>query len=69
MRKEADFEVMDRIKVGYVGSDVVKGVIERNAEEIKNDVLADEVSEGVLDGFSKEWNINGEKVTIAVEKN
>ncbi len=69
MRKEADFEVMDRIKVGFVGSDVVKGVIERNAEEIKTDVLADEVVEGEFQGFAKEWNINGEKVNIIVAKN
>lgn len=69
MRKEADFEVMDRIKVGFVGSDVVKGVIERNAEEIKTDVLANEVVEGEFQGFAKEWNINGEKVNIIVAKN
>mgnify|MGYP005754194295 FL=1 len=69
MRKEADFEVMDRIKVGFVGSDVVKGVIERNAEEIKTDVLANEVVEGEFEGFAKEWNINGEKVNIIVAKN
>lgn len=69
MRKEADFEVMDRIKVGFVGSDVVKGVIERNAEEIKTDVLANEVVEGEFEGFTKEWNINGEKVNIIVAKN
>ena len=68
MRKEADFEVMDRIKVGFEGSELLKGVIERNAEEIKTDVLADEVVEGTFEGYAKEWNINGEKVNIVVVK-
>ena len=69
MRKEADFEVMDRIKVGFEGSDLLKGVVERNAEEIKTDVLADEIVEGTFEGYAKEWNINGEKVNIVVVKN
>ncbi len=68
MRKEADFEVMDRIKVGFEGSDLLKGVVERNAEEIKTDVLADEIVEGTFEGYAKEWNINGEKVNIVVVK-
>ena len=68
MRKEADFEVMDRIKVGFEGSDILKGVVERNAEEIKTDVLADEIVEGTFEGYAKEWNINGEKVNIVVVK-
>lgn len=68
MRKEADFEVMDRIKVGFEGSELLKGVVERNAEEIKTDVLADEIVEGTFEGYAKEWNINGEKVNIVVVK-
>ena len=67
MRKDADFEVMDHIKVYVSGSDKIKEVINNNADSIKNDVLADEIIEGVCD-ISKEWNINGEKVTIGVER-
>ena len=66
MRKEAEFEVMDRIKVIFNGSEIIKGVIERNIEEIKSDVLADEIKESKSEGYTKEWNINGEKVIISV---
>jgi len=68
MRKEAGFEVMDRINVYNSGNDVVAGVMERNAESIKGDVLADEIFAAEPKGYVKEWNINGEKVTLGVEK-
>jgi len=68
MRKEAGFEVMDRINVYYTGNDVVAGVIERNMASIKEDVLCDEISSADPQGYVKEWSINGEKVTLGVEK-
>ena len=67
MRKDSGFEVMDRIRVAFAGNAAVLAVAERNAAEICDETLADSVSEGTLT-FSKEWNINGELVTISVEK-
>ncbi len=67
MRKDSGFEVMDKIKVAFTGNDTVWAIAERNAAEIADETLAESVSEGTLE-FSKEWNINGEKVTISVEK-
>ena len=67
MRKDSGFEVMDRIRVAFAGNSTVFAVAERNADEICDETLADSVSEGTLT-FSKEWNINGEVVTISVEK-
>ena len=68
MRKEAGFEVLDRITVYHKDSEKVAGVIERNKESIMSDVLAVEMTEGVGEGYTKEWNINGEKVTLTVKK-
>ncbi len=69
MRKEAGFEVMDKITVYVSGSDKAAGIMTANADEIKTDVMADDLVTGETDGFSKEWNINGEKVTLGVKKN
>ncbi len=68
MRKEAGFEVMDRIKVTYTAGDKLKGIFEKYGADISGDVLADSVTEGNLSGYEKEWKINGEDVTLAVEK-
>ncbi|MDP4092031.1 MAG: isoleucine--tRNA ligase [Bacillota bacterium] len=68
MRKEADFEVMDHIKVFFDGNDTIKGIMQRNASEITNDVLAEEITEGSIEGYKKEWNINGEKMVITIVK-
>ena len=67
MRKDSGFEVMDKIKVAFTGNETVWAIAERNAVEIAEETLAESVSEGALE-FSKEWNINGEKVTISVQK-
>ena len=67
MRKDSGFEVMDRIKVAFLGNATVLDIAKRNADEIMDETLADEITEGTLE-FSKEWNINGEKVTVSVEK-
>ncbi|MDE6357378.1 MAG: isoleucine--tRNA ligase, partial [Eubacteriales bacterium] len=68
MRKEAEFEVLDRIEVLYNGNDKISYIIRKNEIEIKADVLADTIEEGNKDGYKKEWNINGEKVTLIVFK-
>ncbi len=66
MRKEADFNVTDRIRVYHDGNAKIAEVLAAN--DIKADVLADEVVAGKGGELSKEWNINGEKVTLGVER-
>ncbi len=68
MRKDSGFEVMDNIKVFVDGNDKISAIMDRNAEEIKGDVLALAINNGAKCDNSKEWNINGEKVFIGVEK-
>jgi isoleucyl-tRNA synthetase len=67
MRKEAGFEVTDRIVLGFVAEGVALRVLNEQAGNIKSDVLAEDVN-GNLDGFVKEFDINGEKVTLSVKK-
>ena len=69
MRKEAGFEVMDKITVYADGSQKANDIIAANADAIIGDVMATEIITGSVDGYSKEWNINGEKVTLGVKKN
>lgn len=69
MRKEAGFEVMDKITVYSDGNDKIAELISKNEDTVKNDVLATEIVTGKIDGYSKEWNINGENVTFGVKKN
>lgn len=66
MRKEAGFEVVDRIAVFYEADGKAKKVLASAA--FASDVLAVAVSEGKGEGYSKEWDINGEKVTLTVQK-
>ncbi len=68
MRKDAGFEVMDHIKVSINGNDRLAAIVDRNREAIAGKVLADEMLTGASLAVSKEWNVNGENVTIAVEK-
>ena len=68
MRKEAGFEVTDHITVYEEGNDKIKEVMTKYADEIKNDVLADDMRVDAEGGYSKEWDINGEKVRLGVEK-
>ncbi len=68
MRKEADFEVMDRIRVTYDGSDKAEAIFEKYAGEIAGEVLANEVVKAQPSGYVKEWKINGEAVIMGVEK-
>ena len=68
MRKEADFEVTDHIIVFMEGNDKLKAIAEKNSEDVKKDVLAEDIVFGSTDGYIKEWNINGEAVTMGVKK-
>ena len=47
---------------------IVRDIFERNNETIRSEVLAVSIAPDSLSGYSKEWNINGEKVTLSVEK-
>jgi isoleucyl-tRNA synthetase len=68
MRKEAGFEVTDHITVSACGNDKIRQIMDKHGEEIKKDVLADDITFDVEKGYSKEWNINKEKVVLCVEK-
>lgn len=67
MRKEAGFEVVDHIVVGYVADGDSARVLESD-KSIMSDVLCDRLVKSVFEGYSKEWDINGEKVTLVVKK-
>ena len=68
MRKEADFDVTDKINVYADNNDAIFKILENNTEDIKRDVLAEQIIIGEVQGFVKDWNINGEKVTMGVTK-
>lgn len=68
MRKEAGFEVTDRIVIYTSGNERIEEILEKNAEEIKSEVLSDDIISGAAEGYVKEWNINGETVTMGVKK-
>ena len=68
MRKEADFQVMDHICVYQQGNDTIRDIIEKNADQIKEEVLADEICLDRMDGHTASWKINGEEVTLGVSK-
>ena len=68
MRKEAGFEVTDKIHVTYQGSECAEEIFDAHAEQIGSEVLALDVKNAAPVGYTKEWNINGESVTMGVEK-
>ena len=68
MRKEAGFEVMDHILISFSGNEKIAQVAQNNYDAIAGKVLADSITAGETFGTVKEWNVNGEKVTISVEK-
>ena len=68
MRKEAGFEVMNHIRVFAEGNEKISAIFADHGEEIRSEVLADEIVTGQTGGYSKEWSINGEKVVLGVEK-
>ena len=67
MRKENGFQVVDHITVYAAGNDKLVDIMSRNEEFLKKVVLADKVVYGSTEGFVKEWNINGEDITLAVK--
>lgn len=69
MRKEAGFEVADRIKVYYTGNDRIAEIFNKFGSDISKEVLATELISGNGGSYTKDWKINGEAVTLGVEKN
>jgi len=68
MRKDADFEVMDHIKVSILGNDKLADIVKKNESAIATKVLADSFDFSADYSIKKEWNVNGESVTICLEK-
>ena len=68
MRKEAGFEVMDKIRVSAKGNAKIEELMKANEAEIKSEVMADDIRFDEVSGYEKEWKINAETVTLAVEK-
>ncbi len=69
MRKDAGFEVMDTIKIYVSGNEKIEAIFNANADGIKKDVLATDIITAAGGSYTKDWDINGEKVTMGVEKN
>ena len=68
MRKDADFEVTDHIRVGFAGNEKIADIAMTHKDSIMAKVLADDMQADAGFGVSKEWNVNGENVTISVER-
>ena len=68
MRKDADFEVMDHIKVSVLQNKKLAEIVKKNEESIATKVLADSFDFDAEYSVKKEWNVNGESVTISIEK-
>ena len=68
MRKDAGFEVMDKIRLAFRGNDAIEAIVRRNGDTICRETLAIIIKFGETFLSSKTWNINGEEVTISVEK-
>ena len=68
MRKEAGFEVTDHITVYVQNNKSISSVLKANVTFIKSEVLAEQICYEQMEGYQKEWNINGEKVVLGVKK-
>ena len=68
MRKEADFEVTDKIVISCKGNDKIEALLKAHKDEIQSEVLALDVTFGETKGYVKDWSINGEDVTLGVER-
>jgi len=68
MRKDSGFEVMDHIKVTINGNEKVADIVLRNRDSISTKVLAEDILVDAALANMKEWNVNGENVTIGVER-
>ena len=67
MRKEAGFEVTDHIVLSHHGNSLIESIFAKHGAEIAADTLADSIKPGAS-GYVKDWEINGESVTLGVEK-
>ena len=68
MRKEAGFEVVDHIVLSQTGNERIAEIIKKNEAVIKNDTLADEIVYNNVEGYTKDWNLNGENTSLGVSK-
>ena len=68
MRKEAGFEVVDHIVLSQTGNERIADIIRKNERVIKNDTLADEIVYNNVEGYTKDWNLNGENTSLGVSK-
>lgn len=68
MRKEAGFEVVDHIVLSQTGNERIAEIIKKNEAVIKNDTLADEIVYSNVEGYTKDWNLNGENTSLGVSK-
>ena len=68
MRKEAGFEVVDHIVLSQSGNDRIAEIIKKNEAVIKNDTLADEIVYNNVEGYTRDWNLNGEHTSLGVSK-
>ncbi|MBQ8351122.1 MAG: isoleucine--tRNA ligase [Clostridia bacterium] len=68
MRKDSGFEVTDRITLGIAGNDKVADILRRNEAAVTSQVLANEVTYGSVTEAGREWNLNGEKVSLSVTR-
>ena len=67
MRKDADYNVTDKIVLGVSGNDKITEIINTNAEEIKRVCLINDITADTSSGDVKDWNINGEKVVFSTK--
>jgi isoleucyl-tRNA synthetase len=68
MRKDAGFEILDRIDIWHLGNAKIADIFDANALQIKADVLADSITNGAGGSYTKEWNINGENITLSIAR-
>lgn len=68
MRKEAGFDVVDTITVSVSGNERIADIMNNNSDKICSEVLAEKITFGELIGYTKEWTLNGENVSLAVKK-
>ena len=68
MRKEAGFNVTDHITVKLAGEEKILDIAQKMCDDITKDTLADSLTLGEPEGFTKDWDINGEKLTIGIKK-
>ena len=68
MRKEAGFEVTDKIRVSLGDNQVIENIFRNHEDQIRSEVLAEDVVYGNVSGYEKDWKINSENVKLGVEK-